>query len=111
MRLTTLTLTNFRACRDTTVPFAPDLTVLVGENASGKSAVIDALRLATFPASGRSSMWFSADRDLSRSADVGEPVVVSARYGDLAEVEKAVYLAELIDHHEDLIYTASFATS
>ncbi len=111
MRLTTLTLTNFRACRDTTVRFAPDLTVLVGENASGKSAVIDALRLATFPASGRSTMWFSADRDLSRSVDVGEPVVVSARYGDLAEVEKAVYLAELMDHHEDLIYTASFATS
>ncbi|AIY44525.2 hypothetical protein G155_01795 [Mycobacterium sp. VKM Ac-1817D] len=41
------------------VKFAPDLTVVVGENAAGKSAIVDALRLVTFPASGRQSAWFS----------------------------------------------------
>ena len=111
MQLAAITVKNFRACRDTEVVFAPDLTVLVGENASGKSAIIDALRLVTFPASGRQTAWFSADKDLNHAARLGEPVEMSARYGSLSETEKAVYLAELLDDHDDLVYTASFATA
>ncbi|WP_287483168.1 AAA family ATPase [Rhodococcus sp. (in: high G+C Gram-positive bacteria)] len=41
----------------------------------------------------------------------GDPVSLTARYGSLSETEKAVYLAELVDSHDDLVYTASFATS
>lgn len=111
MHLSSLTLSNFRACRDTIVRFASDLTVLVGENASGKSAVVDALRLVTFPVSGRQTAWFSAARDLSSSVELGESVRLTARYGDLSEGEKAVYMAEIVDVHEDLIYTAGFATA
>ncbi|KQY58849.1 hypothetical protein ASD11_04240 [Aeromicrobium sp. Root495] len=111
MQLSSVRLQRFRACRDTTVEFASDITVLVGENASGKSAVIDALRLATFPASGRQTAWFAADRDLDRRESPGVQVEVTARYGELTEVEKAVYLAELLDAHGDLIYTTSFATN
>ena len=111
MHLSSLALTNFRACRNTIVRFAPDLTVLVGENASGKSAVVDALRLVTFPVSGRQTAWFSANRDLSSPVERGESVQLTARYGDLSEGEKAVYMAEIVDPHEDLIYTAGFATS
>jgi putative ATP-dependent endonuclease of OLD family len=111
MQLTWLTLTNFRACRNTGVGFAPDLTVLVGENASGKSAIIDALRLATFPVSGRQTAWFSPEKDLSFAVNRGEAVEIAARYGELSDTEKAVYMAGLVDAHEDLIYTASFATS
>lgn len=110
MQLSTLRLKNFRACRSTMVTFARDLTVLVGENASGKTAIIDALRLATFPASGRQTAWFSAEKDLAHGTERGETVELSARYGDLSGAEKAVYLAELMDSHDDLIYTASFAT-
>ena len=111
MRLTSLSLSNFRACRETLVSFAQDLTVLVGENASGKSAVIDALRLTTFPASGRQTAWFSAERDLSHSMQPGESVTLTARYGELSEAEQSIYMAGLIDTHDDLIYTASFATA
>lgn len=110
MHLSTLKLTNFRSCQNTTIELSPDLTVLVGENASGKSAVIDALRHATYPVSGRSSAWFDSDRDLNRLVDRGEPVSISTRYTDLTESEQAIYLAELLDSHDDLIYTASFAT-
>lgn len=110
MQLSSVRLQHFRACRDTTVEFASDITVLVGENASGKSAIVDALRLVTFPASGRQTAWFSADRDLDRREIRGAQVDVTARYGDLTEVEKAVYMAELLDGHGDLIYTTSFAT-
>lgn len=110
VQLSSVRLQHFRACRDTTVEFASDITVLVGENASGKSAIVDALRLVTFPASGRQTAWFSADRDLDRREIRGVQVDVTARYGDLTEVEKAVYMAELLDGHGDLIYTTSFAT-
>lgn len=72
MQLSSLRLTNYRACRDTEVQLAADLTVLVGENASGKSAVIDALRHVTFPASGRTTAWFAAERDLNRHTGQGE---------------------------------------
>lgn len=32
------------------------------------------------------------------------------RYSDLSDSEKSVYLAQLIDAHDELVYTASFAT-
>jgi putative ATP-dependent endonuclease of OLD family len=110
MQLRQLDLKNFRACRDTTVRLAEDLTVLVGENASGKSAIIDALRLATFPATGRQTAWFAADADLSFNVQRGTPVELSVTYGYLSETEEAVYLAALLDDSDELTYTASFAT-
>jgi putative ATP-dependent endonuclease of the OLD family len=80
VHLTSLSLRNFRACRDTTIEFASHLTVVVGENASGKSAIIDAIRLVTFPASGRQTSWFSAERDLTRGVETGEPVTLTTRF-------------------------------
>ena len=47
MYLSSLCIRNFR-CFDNTdhvIPFNPGLTVLVGENDSGKSAILDAIRI------------------------------------------------------------------
>ncbi len=111
MHLANLSLQNFRSCRDTSVQFTPDLTVVVGENAAGKSAIVDAIRLIAFPASGRQTAWFVAERDLSHGTEVGTPVDLLVRYSDLSEIEKSIYLAQLIDPYEDLVYTATFATN
>lgn len=110
MHLAQLLLKHFRSCRDTSVKFTPDLTVVVGENAAGKSAIVDALRLVAFPASGRQTAWFVGQRDLSHGSPVGTPVDLSASYSGLSEIEKSIYLAQLVDSHEDLVYTATFAT-
>ena len=67
MYLRELKLTNFRSCRDTTIELKPALTLLVGENNSGKSNVVDALRLATSPIGGRRTRYFEAD-DFSKGA-------------------------------------------
>jgi putative ATP-dependent endonuclease of OLD family len=64
MYLRTLRLSNFRSCYQMAVTFGPTLTLLVGENNSGKSNVIEALRLATTPLSLRRTRYFDAD-DLS----------------------------------------------
>ena len=43
MKIHTLQLRNFRKFEDYTFQFHPDFTVLIGDNASGKSSVLDAL--------------------------------------------------------------------
>ena len=43
-----LRIKNFRKIEDLTVVFPRGLTVLVGENNSGKTAIIDALRLMLY---------------------------------------------------------------
>ena len=58
MYLSTLRLVNFRSCYDATIALRPTLTLLVGENNSGKSNVIEALRLATAPLSLRRTRYF-----------------------------------------------------
>lgn len=111
MRLKQLQLKNFRSCVDTTVELSDDLTVLVGENGSGKSNIIDAIRLATTSALEHRSIWFDQDRD--RSFDKSKDVVIeiTQTFGELSTQEKAVYLAQLVDDHDDLTYKLSFNTS
>jgi putative ATP-dependent endonuclease of the OLD family len=60
MYLSVLRLANFRSCYDTTVELRPTLTLLVGENNSGKSNVVEALRLATTPLNLRRTRYFEA---------------------------------------------------
>ena len=48
MRLRELHIKNFRKIQDLTIIFPPGLAVIVGENNSGKTAIIDALRLMLF---------------------------------------------------------------
>ncbi len=84
MYLSTLRLVNFRSCYDATISLRPTLTLLVGENNSGKSNAIEALRLATAPLSLRRTRYFEAD-DLSHG-----------REG--AAIEIGLELAGLTDH-------------
>src|SRR5690242_16411299 len=67
MYLRELKLANFRSCRNTTIELRPALTLLVGENNTGKSNVVDALRLATSPIGGRRTRYFESD-DFSKGA-------------------------------------------
>ena len=69
MRLARLDLTNFRSGVSTRVLLAEDLTVLVGENASGKSTIIDAIRAITTSALEQKTFSFSAVHDPSHSAE------------------------------------------
>lgn len=49
MRLTRLTLSNFRCFDSLEVDFHPELTVLIAPNGSGKTTVLDAARVALWP--------------------------------------------------------------
>jgi len=108
MHLAKLKLINFRSCAETEIEFTGDLTVLVGENGSGKSNVIDAIRLATYSALERPSLWFEGTRDRTYGKSIDSTVKVTQTYVNLTENEKAIFLAELVDNHDNLIYSVSF---
>ncbi|MFG2109710.1 ATP-dependent nuclease [Micromonospora chersina] len=86
-------LKNFRSCRDLSVSLQPALTLLVGENNSGKSNLIDALRLATTPLSGRRTRYFEADDDPSHGSD--EPIELTSEYDGLTSFQLGQYIGAL----------------
>lgn len=111
MKLNHLRLANFRSCLDTDVAFNDDLTVLVGENGSGKSNIIDALRLGTVPALHQRSIWFDPHRDLTHDSETTSPICVSLRFSDLTPAEEANHLAHVVDAHGDLIYSLTMSAA
>ena len=106
MYLGTLRLSNFRSCYGTTVELRPTLTLLVGENNSGKSNVIEALRLATTPLNLRRQRYFEAD-DLSHRR-VGQAIELSLELDDLTSIQQAHYIAALDLTTKRALYTVRF---
>lgn len=92
MYLKELTVRGFRSCADVTIPLSPGVTLLVGENNSGKSNVIEALRLSTTPLNGRRTRYFDVD-DVTRG-HVG-PVTITARFGGLTTFQRAHFIGAL----------------
>jgi predicted ATP-binding protein involved in virulence len=48
MKLNKIVITNFRCFESLTVPLQPDINVIVGVNAAGKSALLDAIAIALY---------------------------------------------------------------
>jgi putative ATP-dependent endonuclease of OLD family len=80
MYLGGISIAGFRSCATVDLTFSPTLTLIVGENNAGKSNVIDALRLATLPLSGRPTRYFNSE-DHSRGHD--GPIVLTATFAAL----------------------------
>ena len=110
MKLAKIQINNFRSCNSTFVQLSDHLTVLVGENGSGKSNIVDALRLVTNPTSGRRFYYFDAARDLCQSQPVGTVISIQLTFEDLSDFEKAIFIPHLVDQHENLVYTTRFKT-
>lgn len=89
MYLRSLKLSNFRSCYDTTVELQPTLTLLVGENNSGKSNVIEAVRLGTAPLNLRRTRFFELE---DRSHGRRGPVELDLVLDDLTDSQQAQYI-------------------
>ena len=69
MKLRNIVIKNFRSLTDVSIPIG-DTTVLVGENNSGKTALIDAIKIAlTRSLGGRISPFDEYDYHMSRVGD------------------------------------------
>lgn len=93
MVLSELTARNFRSLYDVTIPFRPDVTVIVGENNSGKSNLVDALRLMLSPHQGRRSRYFERE-DVSLGRDA-EAIELSATFDDLTDAQVGLFATTL----------------
>lgn len=105
MYLSTFHVQNFRSCVDATLKFRPAMTLLVGENNSGKSNVIDALRLATAPLSGRRTRYFESD-DVSFGG--AETMELVAEFDGLTKFQHGQYLTALDVTTGHVWYTTRF---
>ncbi|MCF6523044.1 AAA family ATPase [Streptomyces sp. JJ36] len=106
MHLRSLRIKNFRSCYDTEVEFQPGITLLVGENNSGKSNVIESLRLATAPLNRRATRWFE-ESDLSHGRKSKE-AEFQAFYNGLTEAQRAHYITALDIDSNRAIYTTTY---
>ncbi|MFF4424771.1 ATP-dependent endonuclease [Streptomyces sp. NPDC001549] len=73
MHVSEVLVQRFRSCERALIPLRPEVTVLVGENNSGKSTVIDGIRLLTDPLDGRRSRYFEEADVLMPTAALGGP--------------------------------------
>ncbi|WP_274562400.1 ATP-dependent nuclease [Streptomyces spiramyceticus] len=106
MFVRSLTVKNFRSCRDLTVELQPDITLLVGENNSGKSNIIEALRLATTALNPRSTRWFDeTDRAHGREH---LDVEFGLELDGLTSIQQSQYIAALDVNTKRAYYSASY---
>ncbi|WP_129862093.1 ATP-dependent nuclease [Streptomyces albidoflavus] len=106
MYLRQLDIKNFRSCYDIEVEFRPGITLLVGENNSGKSNVIEALRLATTPLNRRATRWFD-ESDLSHGREA-EEARFRATYDGLSAAQRAHYITALDVETSQAAYTTTY---
>ncbi len=98
MHISQLTIENFRVFGDgdasLVLPLGPGLTALVGENESGKTAVIDALRLAL----GTSDQeWFRLEDSDFHGAAPGSNMKIICRFDGLTDLDKRTFV-EFLTH-------------
>lgn len=95
MWLRELQIHNFRKIDELTVSFPCGLTVLVGENNSGKTAIIDALRLMLFSSRDFESLRLTED-DFRAGTDHA-PIEISCRFTGLEDEEEVHFQECLVD--------------
>src|SRR4030043_20729 len=84
MRLSQLSITNYKALRDVTIPLSR-FGCLIGENNSGKSSFLQAL-----------SLFFSGSKlSASYFFDESKPIRIAVTFEDIGDAD----LARLVDEH------------
>ena len=86
MWLRELQIRNFRKIDALTVSFPHGLTVLVGENNSGKTTIIDALRLMLFSSRDLDSLRLTEDD--FRAGTAHAPIEISCRFAGLEDEDE-----------------------
>jgi putative ATP-dependent endonuclease of OLD family len=93
MHLQKVVLKDFRSFADTTIHFAEDLTVLVGENNAGKSNVLDALRLVLSTTDNRQRLYPDED-DLRIQCDT---FTIQTVFDELTEDQQGLFVTAMGD--------------
>ncbi|GHU08748.1 hypothetical protein AGMMS50225_07960 [Betaproteobacteria bacterium] len=84
MNLTKLHLENFRCFAELDLEFHPQLTVLVAENGQGKSALLDAIRIALWPYIGSFDLARTTYSDPDNAIVIDDVRLLRLTTGDMA---------------------------
>lgn len=84
MRVDKLRLKNFRCFSEIELDLDENLTVLVAENGQGKSAVLDAIRIALWPFVSCFDIAKNAKADSGNGIAIGDVRLVKMTHGDMA---------------------------
>jgi len=95
MWLNKLKIRNFRKIENLTISFPRGLSVIVGENNSGKTTIIDALRLMLFSSRDFDALRLNED-DFRREGEVA-PIEVSCTFCDLKDEDEVHFQECLVD--------------
>ena len=91
MYLSSIQIKNFRCFdnQDHTVEFNPGLTVLVGENDSGKSAILDAIKIVL----GTTDLgWYRLESTDFHNEDTTKEISIVCKFSNLNTEEQAAFL-------------------
>jgi putative ATP-dependent endonuclease of OLD family len=106
MHLKSLHITNFRGIKEATIQWHKGVNVLVGENNTGKTAVLDALRLCLGFGDAQRDIWVRReDYHVSPDGQIADAIQLDLAWADLTDEEKGVYadLLVLLDNgHAEL---------
>ncbi len=95
MRLLSLYIRNFRKIEEISITFPKGLTVIVGENNAGKTAIIDALRFMLF--SSRDFEALRLNEDDFRRGTENAPIEIACSFCDLTESDEVHFHECLVD--------------
>ena len=95
MWLRELQIRNFRKIDALTMRFPHGLTVLVGENNSGKTTIVDALRLTLFSSRDLDSLRLTEDD--FRAGTKHAPIEISCRFTGLEDADEVHFQECLVD--------------
>ena len=102
MYISSITLKNFRIfdSSPTEIKFKPGLTLLVGENDSGKSAIIDALKIVL----GTTDLnWYRIQGSDFYNEDITKEIAITCKFSNLSVSECAAFL-EYLSFEKDTKY-------
>lgn len=103
MQITKLKIRNFRSIKDLDIELG-DTTVLIGQNNAGKSAILDAVRIALTRRWGQRGTGFT-ENDVYRPDETGDPKTLPPVMIELAleEPEAAPWDPDLVAALEDIL--------
>lgn len=101
MYISEIKIRNFRGfdANEHVIYFGKGLNVLVGENDSGKSAVIDAIRIALGVTD---QSWYRIEASDFYGEDTDRDIFISCKFSDLNDIEQAAFLECLTVKKENI---------
>lgn len=103
MYLSSITISGFRQfALPVTIPFNKGVTALVGKNDSGKTAVIDAIRLALLTRDHEIFRIQPEDFNIAKDGSIAKNICINCTLSDLDESEKSSFL-EYLSYEGDTI--------